>query len=138
MSLNKVTLIGRVGKDPEVRSLPNGGRVVTFSIATSERWRNKQTGERVEKTEWHNIEVWGEHLTTIAEKYLSKGDQVYVEGKLATDKWEKDGVQRTATKIKLQGYDARIVLLGSGASGDAREPAARPATDADIDDEIPF
>ena len=110
--VNKVILLGRLGKDPEVRHLENGTPVTSFSIATSESYKDKNSGEKVEKTEWHNIVLW-RGLAEVAEKYLHKGDQVYIEGKLQTRSWEKDGVTRYSTEI----VGREMTMLGKGGSG---------------------
>lgn len=107
--VNKVIILGRVGKNPEVRNLDNGGVVANFSVATSERYKDKTTGEKKETTEWHNIVLW-KNLAEIASKYLNKGDQVYIEGKLRTRSWEKDGVTRYTTEI----VGDTMTLLGGG------------------------
>ncbi len=118
-SLNKVMLIGNLGKDPEVRSLPNGGKVVNFSIATSESWKDKNTGEKREKTEWHNIVIFGEGLVKVAEAYLKKGSKVYLEGQLQTRKWQdKEGHDRYSTEVVLQGFSAALTMLDGKRDGD--------------------
>jgi len=123
MTLNKATLIGRLGKDPEVRHLNNGDRVVSFSIATSERWRDA-SGERKERTEWHNVVIFNDKLGEIAEQYLAKGKEVYVEGKIQTRKWEdKEGNTRYTTEIVIQKFNGEIKLLGS--KDDNRDSAGR-------------
>jgi len=123
MTLNKATLIGRLGKDPEVRHLNNGDRVVSFSIATSERWRDA-SGERKERTEWHNVVIFNDKLGEIAEQYLTKGKEVYVEGKIQTRKWEdKEGNTRYTTEIVIQKFNGEIKLLGS--KDDNRDSAGR-------------
>ena len=144
MTLNKCQLIGRLGKDPEVRRLNGGDRVVTFSLATSERWKDKN-GERQERVEWHSIVIFNEKLGEIAENFLSKGSQVYIEGKLQTRKWEKDGVDRYTTEVVLQKFGGDIRLLGSKEdrelepAGKVQRGAARPKTTYDeLDDDIPF
>ena len=104
-SLNKVTLIGNLGKDPEIRSFQNGGRAASFSIATSETWKDKQTGERKERTEWHRISILNDGLVSVAEKYLKKGAKVYLEGQLETRKWtDKEGQDRYSTEVVLRPY----------------------------------
>jgi len=131
--LNKVQLIGRLGKDPEVRTMQNGGRVVMFWLATSESWKAKDTGERKEKTEWHTIVVFNEHLGEIAEKYLRKGSLAYVEGALQTRKWnDKDGTTRYSTEVVLQKFRGELRLLES------KKEAAEAAPAAELDDEVPF
>ena len=111
-SLNKATLIGNLGKDPEIRSFQNGGRVVHLSIATSENWKDKDSGERKERTEWHHVSVMSEGLVSIAEKYLKKGAKVYVEGQLETRKWtDKEGHERNTTEIVLRPYRGQLIML---------------------------
>src|SRR6478609_8005387 len=117
--VNKVILIGNLGADPESRSFQNGGKVVNLRIATSETWKDKTSGERKEKTEWHQVAIFNEGLATTAEKYLRKGSKVYVEGKLSTRKWQdQSGADRYSTEIVLQGFGAQLVLLdGNQGSG---------------------
>lgn len=110
-SINKVTLLGNVGKDPEIRSFQNGGRVANFTLATSESWKDKTTGEKKTATEWHNIVVKNDGLIEIVEKYVKKGAKLHIEGKLETRKWEKDGVAHYMTEIVLYPYSGEIVLL---------------------------
>jgi len=111
-SVNKVILVGNLGKDPEVRSFQNGGRVAKFSIATSESWKDKNTGERKDKAEWHNVEIYSEQLIGIAEKYLRKGMKVYVEGQLETRKWaDKDGNDRYTTSVVLKQFRGELTML---------------------------
>lgn len=113
-SVNKVILIGNVGKDPEVRTFGNGGKVANFSIATSETWKDKQTGERKEKTDWHNIAIFNEGLVGIVERYVKKGTKVYIEGALKTRKWQdRDGNDKYTTEVVLQGYNGSLTLLDS-------------------------
>ena len=117
-SVNKVILIGNVGKDPEVRTFNNGGKVCNFSIATSESWKDKQTGERKEKTDWHNVAVFNEGLIGIIERYVKKGSKVYIEGALKTRKWQdRDGNDRYTTEVVLQGFNGNLTLLDSRNSG---------------------
>ncbi len=121
--INKVIIVGNLGKDPEVRTFNNGGKVCNFSVATSESWKDRQTGEKKEKTEWHNISIYSEGLAGVAEKYLRKGSKVYLEGKLQTRKWQdQSGNDRYSTDIVLQGFDAKMEMLdsrqGGGGSGD--------------------
>jgi single-strand DNA-binding protein len=164
-SVNKVILVGNLGKDPEVRSFPNGGRVANFSIATSESWKDKATGERKEKTQWHNIAVKNDALVGICEKYLRKGSKVFLEGQLETRKYEKDGRDVYITEVVLAPYRGELTMLdgknnsGSGAANDyAEEPVALAAAGGnhgsgsgaasggsfgasgknDMDDDIPF
>jgi single-strand DNA-binding protein len=119
-SVNKVILIGRLGKDPEVRRMTSGDPVVTMSVATSERWRDKASGEQKEKTEWNRVVIFNKHLAEIAEKYLKKGSNVYVEGSLQTRKWEdKDGTEKYSTEVVLQQFNGSLTLLdGKGSEQD--------------------
>jgi single-strand DNA-binding protein len=111
-SVNKVILVGNLGKDPEARTMQNGGKVVNFSIATSESWKDKNSGERQERTQWHNIVVVNANLATVAEKYLKKGAKVYVEGQLETRKWQdKDGNDKYTTEVVLHPYRGELTLL---------------------------
>lgn len=113
-SLNRATLIGNLGRDPEIRSLQSGGRVASLSVATTEKWTDKHTGEKRERTEWHRVVVFSDGLVGVVEKYLAKGDKVYVEGQLQTRKWtDQDGIERYTTEIVLQPYNGQLVLLGS-------------------------
>ena len=148
-SVNKVILVGNLGRDAELRYTPGGAPVAKFSIATSEVWNDKQTGQKQERTEWHNIDLWGKQAETLAE-YLVKGKQVYVEGRLQTDEYtDKEGVKRKSTKVRTD----RIVLLGggggarqpqramagatAGSGGGDHEPMGEPISDLS-DDDIPF
>ena len=142
-SVNKVIIVGNLGKDPETRRFPNGGQVVNFSVATSESWKDKNTGERKDKTEWHNIAIFNDGLCKIAEQYLRKGSKVYIEGKLQTRKWQDlDGNDRYTTSVVLQGFNASLVMLGGKTdSAPPTNGASRTQEDpppADIDDDIPF
>ncbi len=118
-SVNKVILIGNLGRDPEVRTFQNGGKVCNLRIATSETWKDRNTGERREKTEWHSVAIFSEGLVRVAEQYLRKGSKVYIEGKLQTRKWQdQNGQDRHSTEIALQGFDATLVMLdGRGEGG---------------------
>lgn len=121
-SVNKVILVGNLGRDPEVRSFPNGGKVCNLRIATSETWRDKATGERKERTEWHSVAIFSEPLAKIAEQYLRKGSKVYIEGQLETRKWQdQSGNDRYSTEVVLRPYRGELTLLdsrdGSGGSG---------------------
>jgi single-strand DNA-binding protein len=139
-SLNKVTLIGRLGKDPEVRNFQNGGKVVNFSLATFERWKDRD-GNQKEKTEWHNIAVTNEKLADIAERYLRKGSLVCLEGKLQTRKWQdQSGNDRYSTEVVLPPFKGELVMLGpKDAGGDGDDtPRRSVAEDRALDDEIPF
>lgn len=160
-SVNKVILIGNLGKDPEVRTMNNGGEVVSFSIATSENWNDKASGERKEKTEWHNIVIFNENLGRIAKQYLRKGSSVYVEGQLQTRKWtDQNGNDRYTTEIVLQRFRGELTLLGGregggsggGSSNWGEDRGSNPfgggaskapstggsAFDSDLDDDVPF
>ncbi|MFT6605455.1 MAG: single-strand DNA-binding protein [Halocynthiibacter sp.] len=111
-SVNKVILIGNLGRDPEVRSFSNGGKVCNLRIATSETWKDKSTGERKERTEWHSVAIFQEGLVRIAEQYLKKGSKVYIEGKLQTRKWQdQSGADRYSTEVVLQGFDGTLTML---------------------------
>ena len=118
-SVNKVILVGNLGKDPEIRSFPNGGRVANFSIATSESWKDKATGEKKERTEWHRISVTNDALVGVVERYVKKGAKVYIEGQLETRKWtDKDGVEKYTTEVVLRPYRGELTMLDSrGGSG---------------------
>lgn len=120
--VNKVILVGHLGKDPEVTNMRGGGKIVKFSLATSESWRDKQTGERREKTEWHRVAIFNESLGKVAEQYLKKGAQVYLEGKLQTSKWQdKDGNDRWNTDVVLDKFGAVLVMLGKSEGGGRRD-----------------
>ncbi|ATQ67255.1 MULTISPECIES: single-stranded DNA-binding protein [Methylosinus] len=117
-SVNKVILVGNLGRDPEVRTLPSGDRVVSFSVATSESWRDRNTGERRERTEWHNVSIFNENLAKIAEQYCRKGSKIYLEGQLQTREYQdKDGIQRRATDVVLQRFRGELALLDSRGGG---------------------
>jgi single-strand DNA-binding protein len=117
-SVNKVILVGNLGRDPEVRSFQNGGKVVNLRIATSETWRDKQSGERKERTEWHSVAIFNEPLAKIAEQYLRKGSNVYIEGQLETRKWQdQSGQERYTTEIVLRPYKGELTLLGGRGEG---------------------
>jgi single-strand DNA-binding protein len=117
-SVNKVIIVGNLGRDPEVRSFGNGGKVVNLRIATSENWRDKQTGERKERTEWHSVAIYNEALGKIAEQYLKKGSTVYVEGQLETRKWQdQSGADRYTTEIVLRQFRGELTLLGGRGEG---------------------
>lgn len=141
-SLNKVTLIGNLGADPEIRHL-NDSRVANMRIATSETWKDRNTGERREKTEWHSVAVFSDGLVGVIEQYLHKGSKVYVEGELRTRKWvDKDGNDRYTTEVVLQQYNSKLILLGdNGGKSNSDNPPPRPKAEAQqpaLDDEIPF
>lgn len=121
-SVNKVILVGNLGRDPEIRRTPNGDPIVNLSVATSENWRDKATGERKEKTEWHRVVIFNENLAKVAEQYMRKGTKVYLEGQLQTRKWtDKDGIEKYSTEIVLSRFRGELVLLdgrnGGGAVG---------------------
>jgi single-strand DNA-binding protein len=125
-SVNKVILVGNLGADPEVRSFQNGGKVANIRIATSENWKDRNSGERKERTEWHNVAVFSEGLVGVVERFLRKGSKVYIEGQLRTRKWQdQSGQDRYTTEVVLQGFDAKLVMLdgpqgGTGGGGGAR------------------
>ena len=150
-SVNKVLLIGNLGGAPEIRRTADGKAVVNLSIATSETWRDKSTGERKEKTEWHRVVIWNEGLCKIAEQYLSKGSKVYIEGALQTRKWQdKDGQDKYSTEVVLNGYGGVLTMLDkpgersedsneyAGATGRASPPRRVAAGNNNLDDDIPF
>ena len=136
-SLNKVILIGNLGKDPEIRTLNSGERVASLSLATSETWRDKATGEKKEKTEWHRVTVFNENIVKVAENYLRKGSTVYIEGSIQTRKYEQGGVQKYATEIVLQKFRGELVMLG-GKSEASSGPAPAQAETTAVDDEVPW
>ena len=167
-SVNKVILVGNLGKDPEARTFANGGKVVSFSLATSENWKDRASGERKEKTEWHNVSIFSEGLAGVAERFLKKGSKVYIEGQLETRKWQdQSGNDRYTTDVVLRNFNSSMVLLdgregGGGGGGGSRsydqdaggfgggssygggggsKPQSRPqpaAFDTDLDDDVPF
>jgi single-strand DNA-binding protein len=148
-SVNKCILVGNLGRDPEIRALNNGDKVASFSIATSETWRDKATGERKERTEWHNVVIFNENIVRVAEAYLRKGSKVYLEGQLQTRKYQdRDGHERSITEVVLQRFRGELTLLDGKPAGDdvprAAASDARAYADkkaparADLDDEIPF
>ena len=155
-SLNKVLLIGRLGNDPEIREFPNGGKVCNFPLATSETWKDNNTGEKQEKTSWHNIAIFNERLAEIAEQYLRKGSQIYLEGQLETRKWQDQaGNDRYTTEVVLRRFRGELTMLGGKNddwSGQNQANSSNPQenkqgikdqepeniTSDDLDDEIPF
>ena len=147
-SLNKVLLIGRLGADPEIKQMVNGKSVARLSLATSQSWKDKNTGEKKEKTEWHRIVVFNEGLIKVVQQYLKKGAQIYVEGQLSTRKWkdEQSGQDKYSTEIVIQGYNSSLTMLGSSGSGISNNNTqkisnndeASQAPQDDLDDEIPF
>jgi len=145
-SVNKVILVGNLGKDPEVRRMTSGDPVVNLSVATSETWRDKASGERKEKTEWHRVVIFNKNLAEVAEKYLRKGSKVYVEGSLQTRKWtDKDGAEKYSTEIVLQNFRGELTMLDTkgGEGGGSRERVGASEAPGgfqreEMDDEIPF
>lgn len=134
--VNKVILVGHLGRDPEVRSTQDGNKIVNFSLATSETWKDRTTGDRKERSEWHRIVIFNEGLAGVAEKYLHKGSKVYTEGQLQTRKWTtQEGQDRYTTEVVLQRYRGALVLLDKKPEG---QPADTPPPGDDLDDEIPF
>jgi single-strand DNA-binding protein len=145
-SVNKVILVGNLGKDPEVRRMTSGEPVVNLSVATSESWRDKASGEKKEKTEWHRVVIFNENLAKVAEQYLRKGSKVYLEGALQTRKWQdKEGQDKYSTEIVLNRFNGTMVMLDGRSGGEGGQPSARGASEApasfqrdEMDDEIPF
>lgn len=139
-SVNKVILVGNLGRDPESRSFANGGKVVNLRIATSEQWKDKNTGERKEKSEWHTVAIFNENLCTVAEKYLRKGSKVYIEGALQTRKWtDNAGVEKYSTEIVLQGFNGTLTLLDKPSGGEQGNSGSWGNDDAsDLNDDVPF
>jgi single-strand DNA-binding protein len=159
-SVNKVILVGNLGKDPEIRRTQDGRPIANLSVATSESWRDKATGERKEKTEWHRVVIFNEGLCKVAEQYLKKGAKVYIEGQLQTRKWtDQSGVEKYSTEVVLQGFNSNLTMLdgrsgggggfgsedaggdfGSGGPSVAapRRAVAAGARNSDMDDDIPF
>ena len=147
-SLNKVQIIGRLGADPEIKQMVNGKNVARLSVATSQSWKDKSSGERKEKTEWHRVVIFNEGLVNIVQQYLKKGANVYLEGQLSTRKWrdEKSGQDKYSTEIVLQGYNSSLTMLGGKSSSNTYEstqasslPNDQMSQDnSDLDDEIPF
>ena len=149
-SLNKVLLIGRLGADPEIKQMINGKSVARISLATSQSWKDKSTGEKKEKTEWHRIVVFNEGLVNVVQQYLKKGAQIYIEGQLSTRKWkdEKSGQDKYSTEILIQGYNSSLTMLGGGGGGVKNDNTSQAisnnsdessqAQQNDMDDEIPF
>lgn len=143
-SLNQVQLIGNLGADPEVHSTQSGNRIANIRLACSEKWTDKQTGERREKTEWVSVVVFNEHLVKIVDEYLQKGAKVFVQGKLRTRKWtDREGNDRYSTEVILENFDGKLVMLGGkgeagGSSGPDEKPARQVERQPELDDEIPF
>ena len=155
-SVNKVTLVGNLGRDPEIRAMQNGDKIVQISIATSDRWKDKSTGEQRERTEWHRVVIFNEALGKIAEQYLKKGSTVYIEGQLQTRKWtdQQSGQEKYTTEVVLQRYRGELTLLGSRPDNQVNNEYQNSQIDqsdiqvnsnspsssvaSDLDDEIPF
>jgi single-strand DNA-binding protein len=142
-SVNKVILVGNLGRDPEIRALNNGERVANLSLATSESWRDKATGERKEKTEWHRITIFNENIVKVVENYLRKGSTIYVEGSLQTRKYEQGGVEKFTTEIVLQKFRGELTMLGGKGEGTALGErtgggGSEPQQSYDLNDDIPF
>ena len=146
-SLNKGLLIGRLGADPEIKQMVNGKSVARLSLATCQTWKDKNTGERKEKTEWHRVVVFNEGLVNVVQQYLKKGAQVYIEGQLSTRKWkdEKTGQDKYSTEIIIQGFNSSLTMLGGGnqnniSSQDTKQSFDQdsPTVQNDLDDDIPF
>lgn len=142
-SVNKVIIIGNLGKDPEIRRTQDGKAIANLTVATSETWRDKSTGERKEKTEWHRVVIFSEPLCKVAEQYLKKGAKVYIEGALQTRKWtDQSGVEKYSTEVVLQAFGGVLTMLdskGVGNDSPSELAPARPAgKNADMDDDIPF
>ena len=146
-TLNKVILIGRLGADPEIKQMVNGKSVARLSLATNQSWKDKNTGEKKEKTEWHRIVVFNEGLVNVVQQYLKKGAQIYVEGQLNTIKWkdEQSGQDKYSTEVVIQGYNSSLVMLGGGnqnsiPSQDSKKKFddSSQVTQNELDDDIPF
>ena len=151
-SVNKVTLIGNLGRDPEVRAMQNGDKIVQLSVATSDRWKDKSSGEQRERTEWHRVVIFNDALGKIAEQYLKKGSTVYLEGQLQTRKWtdQQSGQEKYTTEVVLQRYRGELTLLGSRSENQISNDQQNSEIDqsnqismsddiaSDLDDEIPF
>ena len=150
-SLNKVFLIGRLGNDPEIKQMSNGENVARLSLATSDTWKDKNTGEKKEKTEWHRIVIFNEGLVNVVQQYLKKGAQVYIEGQIQTTKYtDNSGQEKYSTQIVLQGYNSTLTMLGAGSSSSSKIedsslnqdnsslPSDNNISSNDLDDEVPF
>ena len=149
-SVNKVLLIGRLGADPEIKQMINGKSVARLSLATSQSWKDKNTGEKKEKTEWHRIVVFNEGLVNVVQQYLKKGAQVYIEGQISTRKWkdEKSGQDKYSTEVVIQGYNSSLTMRGGGGGAISNDTTPQQiskntdegsrSTQNDLDDEIPF
>ncbi len=146
-SLNKVLLIGRLGADPEIKQMVNGKNVARLSLATSQSWKDKNTGEKKQKTEWHRVVIFNEGLVNVVQQYLKKGSQVYIEGQLSTRKWrdEQSGQDKYSTEVVIQGYNSSLTMLGGRTENENSNqntsslPKSETSSDSnDLDDEIPF
>lgn len=157
-SVNKVILVGNLGADPDIRTMQSGDKVANLSVATSERWKDRQSGERREKTEWHRVVVFAQPLVTLAENYMKKGTKIYLEGQLETRSWEQDGQKKYTTEVVLRPYKGEITMLDSRSEGGSSfqdnggssfeaapqsmgggaQAAAAPAPVDEMEDEIPF
>ena len=149
-SLNKVLLIGRLGNDPEIKQMSNGKSVARLSLATSETWKDKNTGERKEKTEWHRVVIFNEGLVNVVQQYLKKGAQVYIEGQIQTTKYtDNNGQEKYSTQVILQGYNSTLTMLGNSGSGQRIDdgsmnqdnsslPSDNNVPTNELDDEVPF
>jgi single-strand DNA-binding protein len=146
-SLNKVLLIGRLGADPEIKQMVNGKNVARLSLATSQSWKDKNTGEKKQKTEWHRVVIFNEGLVNVVQQYLKKGSQVYIEGQLSTRKWrdEQSGQDKYSTEVVIQGYNSSLTMLGGRSENEninqntsSLTKDETPSTSNDLDDEIPF
>ena len=146
-SLNKVLLIGRLGADPEIKQMANGKNVARLSLATSQNWKDKNTGEKKQKTEWHRVVIFNEGLVNVVQQYLKKGSQVYIEGQLSTRKWrdEQSGQDKYSTEVVIQGYNSSLTMLGGRSENENINQSSSSLTkdetqsaSNDLDDEIPF
>ena len=149
-SLNKVLLIGRLGNDPEIKQMSNGQNVARLSLATSETWKDKNTGEKKEKTEWHRVVIFNEGLVNVVQQYVKKGAQIYIEGQLQTTKYtDNNGQEKYSTQIILQGYNSTLTMLGGAGSNNKIDdsnmnqdssslPSDNNVSSKDLDDEVPF
>tara|TARA_B100001079_G_scaffold156452_1_gene134128 strand:- start:42 stop:491 length:450 start_codon:yes stop_codon:yes gene_type:complete len=146
-SLNKVLLIGRLGADPEIKQMTNGKNVARLSLATSQNWKDKNTGEKKQKTEWHRVVIFNEGLVNVVQQYLKKGSQVYIEGQLSTRKWkdEQSGQDKYSTEVVIQGYNSSLTMLGGRSENENINQSSSSLTkdetqsaSNDLDDEIPF
>ena len=146
-SLNKVLLIGRLGADPEIKQMVNGKNVARLSLATSQSWKDKNTGEKKQKTEWHRIVIFNEGLVNVVQQYLKKGSQIYIEGQLSTRKWkdEQSGVDKYSTEVVIQGFNSSLTMLGGRSVTENNNQSTSSSTNEEttsdtneLDDEIPF